>query len=140
MKKNYGKKGFTIKKNLKKGTFIVSTWKDLHRFYPSRIEKPTSIIEIQNIIKEAISKNQKVKAIGSGHSFTPAAVPDDGAILISLEKMNKVIDIGEDFITVQAGCTLKKIVEYLKKRNKQLPACTGFGSFQAGAFSGTQLQ
>jgi hypothetical protein len=140
MKKEFfGKKAYTVQKDTKNNSLLVSTWKGLNVIRPLTIETPSSINEVQSLIKKAITKKQKVKAIGAGHSFTPVAVIEDGGMLISLEKMDNIIELGSNFITVQAGCTLAKIVAYLKKHNKQLPACPEFGSFQAGAFSGTQL-
>ncbi len=136
----FGKKGYSVQKyNDPNEKLLVTTWKNFHKMWPSAIETPTSIDEIQALVKKAAQNQLKIKCIGAGHSFTPVAVIDDDGILISLEKMNGIVELDTDYITVQGGCTLAHIVQHLKKHGKQLPACPEFGPFYAGAFSGTQL-
>jgi hypothetical protein len=106
---------------------------------PAKIVIPASIAELQDTLKTCYQQNQKVKCIGAGHSFSSVAVVDDDGILISLERMNNILAHDATSVTVEAGCTLTQLVNYLKKHGKQLPACPEYGPFFAGAFSGTQL-
>ena len=43
---------------------------------PSVIERPTSESDVIAVVKRAVSNKQRVKVVGSGHSFTGIAVPE----------------------------------------------------------------
>ena len=137
-KNNIDNQGFKVSKKAD-GSTIISLWQNVYEFPVSNILFPTSIEEIQHIIQDAANNNTKVKVIGAGHSMTPVAMVDDGGILISLVKMDRILSLTSNTITVEGGCPLGKITQYLKQNNKQLCAGTAYGMYHAGAFSGTQL-
>ena len=56
---------------------------------------PSDANEIREILKEANSKKQKVTIAGNGTGLTGARVPQ-GGIVISTEKMNKVLEINSE--------------------------------------------
>lgn len=134
----FGKKGYTVSTSAEH--LIVKTWKDLNEMTVSAIETPKDIEGIQKILQYCREHNIKVKPIGAGHSFTSAAVVDDGGILISLENFNKIISITNDTITLEAGCTLAQMTQALKDKGLMLPACPEYGPFYVGAIAGTQFQ
>lgn len=103
----------------------------------AKFKKPSSISEVQTIIKDANAKNAKVKVIGAMHSITPCFVGSD--IILSNEKMNKVLSIDKTnlTVTVQAGVSLHQLCGYLKPLGYQPPVVLEWGNFHFGAVSGT---
>lgn len=75
----------------------------------AKFNKPSSISEVQTIIRDANAKNAKVRVIGAMHSITPCFVGSD--IVLSNEKMNKVLSIDKAnlTVTVQAGVSLHQL-------------------------------
>ncbi len=66
-------------------------WQNTIRKYkvtPIRYFEPETAEDIVSIIKEAESKNFRVRAVGSGHSFSDVAVTTD--YLVNLHRLNKV--------------------------------------------------
>ena len=62
------------------------------------------------MVNEAISKEQKVKIIGSGHSCSNIAQTDNG-YLIDLKNYNNIISFNkkENILIVESGISLKDI-------------------------------
>lgn len=77
---------------------------------------PTTTEEVSELLKEANTKDKKVIPIGHGTGLTSATYPTAGTWLISLEKMDKIIELDENTLTlvVEAGVSLGEVQEYLK--------------------------
>jgi L-gulono-1,4-lactone dehydrogenase len=63
---------------------------------PLQYFRPTSLDETLSIIRLAASKNCRLKAIGSGHSFSDVAVTTD--FLVDTHGLNQKLDIEEDLL------------------------------------------
>lgn len=70
---------------------------------------PTTEDEIQQIVRFAVANRMRVKAVGSGHSFTAIAVAEE--VLVDLSGYDAVIGIdkSDNTVTVQSGISLAKI-------------------------------
>ena len=81
-------------------------WAGNQRCSPSAIERPVTQRQLRDIVKQAAVDGKKVRAVGSGHSFTAVACTDH--VMISLEHLNMVraIDSANNTVTVQAGIDL----------------------------------
>lgn len=79
----------------------------------SAIESPSSEEEVVSIISRAEAEGLRVKALGSGHSFTDIAATD--GILLDLQRYNRVLDVDAQNkrVTVQAGISLATLSEEL---------------------------
>jgi len=90
-------------------------WAGNQRCSPLVIERPLTEAHLQGIVKKAASSGHKIRAVGSGHSFTAIACSDE--ILVSLEHLNMVrhIDTKNSLITVQAGIELGHLNNRLAK-------------------------
>lgn len=88
---------------------------------PSAHERPRTTAEVATLIGRACADRQRVKVIGAGHSFTPAAMT--AGTLLSLERMDAVIDIDHvrQRVTVQAGKSLKALGGELAAAGLALP-------------------
>jgi glycolate oxidase len=91
---------------------------------PEAVVKPASAEEISNIVKLANREKIPVTPRGAGSGLSCGAVPVYGGIVLSLERMNKVLDIdtGNMMITVEAGIVTNQINTILEK----------YGLFYAG--------
>ena len=122
-----------------------SNWAGNQRSQPVRIERPSSESEVVEIVLRAVAEHLRVKVVGSGHSFTGIAVPDE--VMIDLAKMNRVVNVDHvgGVITVQAGIVLSDLNAYLESHKLSMPNL-GDVTYQtlAGAVStsthGTGLQ
>ncbi|KAK4613680.1 L-gulonolactone oxidase [Fulvia fulva] len=114
-------------------------WNDEIKFSVAKgkLKTPSSIEEVQEIVKEAHANHAKVKAIGAMHSITPCFVGSD--IIVSTDKLNKILSIDKDHgtVTVQAGVSINQLCEYLKPLGYQPPVILEWGNFHYGAISGT---
>lgn len=71
--------------------------------------------DVSEFLKEANEKRQKVVTIGSNTGLTGATYPTQGEHMLSLEKMNHIIGLDEETLTltVEAGVTLAQVREFL---------------------------
>ncbi len=86
-----------------------SNWDGRQRFEPAAFERPRTLQELAAVLERAERSDARVRVAGSGHSFT-ALVQTDG-ILVSLEDMNRVLDLdrGSGLVRVQAGITIGQL-------------------------------
>jgi L-gulonolactone oxidase len=103
----------------------------------NKFKKPTSIQEVQAIVKQANTDNAKVKVIGAMHSITPCFV--GSGIVLSFGRMKKIISLDEKdlTVTVQPGVTHNQLCNYLKLLGYQCPVILEWGNFEFGSTSGT---
>jgi FAD-linked oxidoreductase len=96
-------------------------WAGNQQSKPVRIERPASESEVVEIIRQAVLNKQRVKVVGSGHSFTGIAVPDE--VMIDLTRLNQVrsVDHSGGLITVQAGIVLSDLNAQLELHQFSMP-------------------
>lgn len=92
-----------------------------YKFIPEEYYRPTSITEIQNIIINANNNNKKIRIRGGKHLWNDMGVSKD--ILIDMENFNKIIDLKDDFVTVQTGVNIGDLLKELEKYGKTLQDC-----------------
>ncbi len=78
---------------------------------------PENVSEMGGIIKEANEKKHSVTISGNGTGLTGARVPK-GGIVISTEKLNKIIEINfeENFALVEPGVLLSELQDTVKSK------------------------
>jgi L-gulono-1,4-lactone dehydrogenase len=88
-------------------------WAGDQRCRPAARERPASIAEIVATLERAAARGERVRVVGSGHSFSDVALTDGR--LLSLERMNRVLDVDRDagLARVQAGITIRELNERL---------------------------
>ena len=57
---------------------------------------------------------RRVKAAGAGHSFTDIACTD--GVMLDLSRMNRVLGVDGELVTVQAGMTIRELGPQLAER------------------------
>jgi L-gulono-1,4-lactone dehydrogenase len=86
-----------------------SNWDGRQRCTPQALERPRTVAELSGVLERAQRTRARVRVAGSGHSFT-ALVQTDGT-LISLERMNRVLDVDprSGLVRVEAGITIAEL-------------------------------
>lgn len=76
---------------------------------------PKSEVELQRVVAFAAANSLRVKAVGSGHSFTSVALAED--VLVDLSNYDEVVALDRQAktITVQSGIQLSKLNEILSQ-------------------------
>jgi FAD-linked oxidoreductase len=103
---------------------MAKTWKNWagnQVAHPLSMSTPRSVEDVSRAIKSAQSQQHTVKCVGSGHSFTAAAVTQGH--LLTLENLTGIISINRDrhLVKVKAGTTLAVLNELLHAEGLALP-------------------
>jgi L-gulonolactone oxidase len=101
-----------------------TNWAGNQSAAPLQIHRPRTEEELVAVVRRAAERGERVKAVGSGHSFTSIALTDGH--LVDLAEYNRLIesttdhrlelpdavrspDTGRHFVTVQSGIRLKEL-------------------------------
>jgi L-gulono-1,4-lactone dehydrogenase len=108
-------------------------WAGNQEMHPVRVEHPRSTDEVAGAVKAAAADGRRVKAIGSGHSFTSIGLTD--GVLLQLDRFADpvTVDAGTGLVTVQAGMTLKGLNALLLEHGLSL---TNMGDVDGQTVSG----
>ena len=69
--------------------------------HPKVVVDANSVEDIVAVMKDAAKYPAPVRAVGSNHSTSPCGVAEGGTLIRM--KMNRILDIGRDTLTVEAG-------------------------------------
>src|ERR1035438_2101996 len=83
------------------GATITNWFGDLVS-HPKVVVEVASVDDIIKVLKDPDHYPSPVRAVGSNHSTSPVGVAEGGT-LIKMSKMNSILEIGADTVTVQAG-------------------------------------
>jgi D-lactate dehydrogenase (cytochrome) len=95
--------------------------------FASGLAAPASEAEVAALLRSSAA----VLPIGAQSSLTGGATPR-GELLVSTSRLNRILDIGADWIRVEAGVTLVELDAALARAGKHYPPVPTF----TGAFAG----
>ena len=97
-----------------------TNWAHQQRCAPAAIERPRSEEEVAAAVRVAARCGLRVRAAGSGHSFTDAACTD--GVMLDLARMHRVLDTdaASGLVRVQPGITLNALGRELAARGLAL--------------------
>lgn len=98
-----------------------------------RIERPRSAEEVATIVRDAAERGQRVKAVGSGHSFTAIARPEEVQLDLSALDSLHSADRERGLATVGAGTPLRRLNDLLAGAGL---AMTNLGDIDAQTIAG----
>jgi len=106
---------------------------------PKAVLKPSSEEQVARIVKLCVETDVPVTARGGGTGLSAACVSDPEGIVLSLERLNKLIEADPDnyAITVQAGVTLEQINKVAEDIGLFFPPHPGDESAMAGGMVAT---
>ena len=109
----------------------VTNWFGDQVSYPQKIVDAYSIDDIVKVLTHPADYPAPVRAVGSNHSTPPCGAADGGTLIRM--KMERILEIGADFITVEAGATHLVMAQALRAKNLQFYVNTEIGSLTAGS-------
>lgn len=113
-------------------TNTVTNWFGDLTSHPQVIVEAASVDDIVAILKDPVRYPAPVRAVGSNHSTAPCGVAEGGT-LIRMSGMNRILNIGTDTVTAQAGAIAYDIAHELEKHNLQFYVNTEIGSLSVGS-------
>lgn len=112
-------------------TNTVTNWFGNLVSHPAVIVDANSVDDIVAVIRDPVKYPAPVRAVGSNHSTTPCGQAEGGTLIRM--KMNKVLNIGQNTLTVQAGAVHLDMAKALEAQNLQFYVNTEIGSLSAGS-------
>ncbi|NUR63529.1 MAG: FAD-binding protein [Catenulispora sp.] len=110
-----------------------SNWAGNQKAKAARVATPQTASEVVEILRTAADDGLTVKAVGSGHSFTAAAVTDGVQILPTGLTRLKQIDKEAGLATVESGMPLHRLNALLAENGLAL---TNMGDIQVQTVAG----
>jgi FAD-linked oxidoreductase len=106
-------------------------WAGNQAMSPAQVAHPAGTEEISRLVKESAAAGRRVKAIGSGHSFTGIGLTD--GVLLQLDRFTQLLAVGDGTVTVEAGMPLHQLNALLAERGLGL---TNMGDIDVQTVSG----
>ncbi len=94
-------------------------WARNQRGVAARLVRPRGTAEIAAAVRAAADQGLAVRVVGSGHSFTPAALTD--GVLVALDRHAGLVRVDGELVTVQAGMRLHGLNDVLAEHGLALP-------------------
>ncbi|MFH7598181.1 D-arabinono-1,4-lactone oxidase [Streptomyces racemochromogenes] len=123
----------TSGKAAESGRTTWRNWAGNVRATPARVVAPGSVDELREEVRRAASQGLRVKAVGTGHSFTAAAATD--GVLIRPQRLSGILSVDRTAgtVTVAAGTALKDLNRALAAQGLSL---TNMGDIMEQTVSG----
>jgi FAD/FMN-containing dehydrogenase len=98
-----------------------------YRSSPAFVVRPGNTAEVAAIVRLADQENLSITPLGGRTGVVGGGIAEDGAIVLSLERMNKIleIDAAAMTMTVEAGSTLQSIHEAAEAQGLFMPLDLG---------------
>ena len=108
-------------------------WAGNQTMAPAAVEHPASVDDVVRVVKSAAAAGRRVKAIGSGHSFTGVGLTD--GVLVQLDRLDRLVDADPvtGRVVVQGGLPLRRLNALLTERGLGL---TNMGDIDAQTVTG----
>jgi FAD/FMN-containing dehydrogenase len=99
---------------------------------PREVIEVSSVDEIVEIMKDPDRYPAPVRAVGSNHSTTACGVADDGTVILT-RKLDRIVEIGEDTVTAQAGALYIDVNNELRRQGLQFHVNVELGNLTIGS-------
>ena len=98
-----------------------SNWAGNQRGTATSVLRPTSNAEIAEAVRAAVAGGERIRPVGSGHSFTPVARTDGHRMELTGLPHEARVDLDRRLVTVPAGTTLRTLNRLLAGHGLALP-------------------
>ena len=112
-----------------------SDWTNGYQVAPSAIIFPESNGQVQELVRYAIASNVKLVPSGGRTGLSGGAVASDGEVVVSFDRMNKVLDFNSQdrIVTCQAGVVTQNLQNFALEQGVYSPGdFASSGSSQIG--------
>jgi len=93
-----------------------------------------SVEDVVAVMRDADRCPSPVRGRGSGHSTTICGVADGGTV-VDMTQMNRILDIGPDTVTAEAGALLIDVAKELEQRGLQFYVNIELGNATMGSLA-----
>ncbi len=100
----------------------------------SVVAEARSVEDIVAVMRDTDKYPSPVRARGSGHSTTVCGVADGGTV-INMKPMSRILDIGTDTVTAEAGAMLIDVAKELEQRGLQFYVNIELGNATIGSLA-----
>ncbi|SCL57555.1 L-gulonolactone oxidase [Micromonospora citrea] len=98
-----------------------SNWAGNQRATATATVRPTSLADVTEAVRAAAAAGDRIRAVGSGHSFTGVAVTDGRRMELTALDTGVRVDVDRRLVTVPAGITLRALNDLLAAHGLALP-------------------
>ncbi|GEK80058.1 D-arabinono-1,4-lactone oxidase [Agrococcus baldri] len=95
-------------------------WARSQRADPRWVHAPTTIDDVRGAVERAHRRGCTIRPVGSGHSFSAAARPDDLQLTVDALRGVVALDVERRLVTVLAGTTVRELSALLAERGLAL--------------------
>lgn len=113
-------------------TASVKNWFGGITSSPHTVVEAASVDEIVQIMRDRERYPAPVRAVGSNHSTTACGTADDGTLIVT-RRMDRILEITADTVTVQAGALYIDVNEELRKHGLQFNVNVELGNLTIGS-------
>ena len=114
------------------GGVPISNWFGDFPSKPQVVVKPSTVEEIVEILRNPDKYPSPIRAVGSNHSTTRCAIADGGTVIV-MTGLNRIVEIGKDYVTAQAGALYIDVGKELEKRGLQFYVNIELGNLTIGS-------
>jgi FAD/FMN-containing dehydrogenase len=111
---------------------VVTNWFGDLVSHPKVVVRARSIEHIAEVLKDPARYPSPVRAVGSNHSTAMCGVAEGGTV-IEMKDLNRILHIGQDSVTAEAGALYIDIAHELRHRGLQFHVCTEIGNLSIGS-------
>jgi hypothetical protein len=114
------------------GGVPISNWFGDFPSKPQVVVKPTTVEEIVEILRNPDKYPSPIRAVGSNHSTTRCAIADGGTVIV-MTGLNRIVEIGKDYVTAEAGALYIDVGKELEKHGLQFYVNIELGNLTIGS-------
>lgn len=105
----------------REGAATWSNWTGIETCTPREVLSPRDAGQVQDAVRAAVRDRTTVRAVGSGHSFTGAAVAP--GVQLRLDHLSRLLDVdtASGLVRVEAGIPLRRLNALLAEHGLAMP-------------------
>jgi short-subunit dehydrogenase len=112
----------------------VPNWENGVTYRPETIVRPETIDDIVRVVSDKENYPSPVRAVGVLHSPARCSA-DTGGTMLDMTGMSRIIEIGDDFVTAEAGAIFIDVAQELARHGLQFHINTEIGNVTLGAMA-----
>ncbi|SCE81235.1 D-arabinono-1,4-lactone oxidase [Micromonospora mirobrigensis] len=98
-----------------------TNWAGNQQATPTAVHRPQTVDDVVEAVRAAAGAGERIRAVGSGHSFTPIALPAGRQLNLAALRTDIRVNRTDRLVTVPAGTTLRALNALLTAHGLALP-------------------